>query len=146
MARTIAWLTESVSLSYHYERHHESEIQLERGSGVARREINIIDLGMISPDGAQVGASGSDKTSIMLSETSATPGYQLVDPDMPAGGLKRYPPLLFQTVRTMCTSPILPLSMNRVRTRGELNPPWEGSPSGVPWNGFTDESAGMKIL
>ena len=67
---------ETFSLTYHYERHHESETQAERGSFTARQEINIIDLGILAPDGAQVGASGSDKTAIQISETYATPGYK----------------------------------------------------------------------
>ena len=67
--------TESFSLTYSYERHHETESQMENGSFVSRKEINIIDLGLIAPDGTQVGASGSDKLSIFVSETHATPGY-----------------------------------------------------------------------
>ena len=66
---------ETFSLSYHYARHRESEIQVEHGSFISRKEINIIDLGLIAPDGTQVGASGSDKLSISISETHATPGY-----------------------------------------------------------------------
>jgi hypothetical protein len=66
--------TNSLRLSYHYERHRENEAG-EHGFR-ARQEINIIDLGLVSPDGVQVGASGSDKTSIQVSETYATPGYQ----------------------------------------------------------------------
>jgi PHP domain len=67
--------TETFSLTYHYERHHESETQVENGNFISRKEINIIDLGLISPDGRQVGASGADKLSISISETRATPGY-----------------------------------------------------------------------
>jgi hypothetical protein len=67
--------TESFSLKYSYKRHHESESVVENGRFISRKEINIIDLGLISPDGAQVGASGSDKLSIDISETTATPGY-----------------------------------------------------------------------
>ena len=67
---------ESLTLSYRYERHRESEIDLGKGQFVGREEINIIDLGLVAPDGAQVGASGSDKSEFVLSETSATPGYQ----------------------------------------------------------------------
>lgn len=67
--------TESFSLTYHYERHSESEAQVEHGSYISRKEINIIDLGLIAPDGSQVGASGSDKLNISISETRATPGY-----------------------------------------------------------------------
>jgi hypothetical protein len=68
--------TEAFSLTYRYERHHESEIRMENGSFISRQEINIIDLGIIAPDGTQVGASGSDKTAIQICETHATPGYR----------------------------------------------------------------------
>ena len=66
--------TESFSLSYRYERHHESASG--KDGFTSRQEINIIDLGLIAPDGTQVGASGSDKTRIQVSETHATPGYR----------------------------------------------------------------------
>ena len=68
--------TESFSLNYHYEHHHEAEKPVEQGSYLSRQEINIIDLGLIAPDGTQVGVSGSDKTEIQISETRATLGYQ----------------------------------------------------------------------
>ena len=68
--------TESFSLTYSYKRYDESDNQVENGSFISRREINIIDLGLIAPDGRQVGASGADKLSIFISETHATPGYQ----------------------------------------------------------------------
>ena len=67
---------ESFSLTYRYERHHEDETGVELGTFTSRQEINIIDLGLIAPDGTQVGVSGSDKTEIQVSETDATPGYQ----------------------------------------------------------------------
>ena len=66
---------ESFSLSYSYARQHEGEINAENSQFTSRTEANIIDLGLIAPDGQQVGASGSDKLSISISETSATPGY-----------------------------------------------------------------------
>jgi hypothetical protein len=66
---------ESFSLVYRYERRHEAEGSLEAGKFTSREEINIIDLGLISLDGKQVGVSGSDKTEIHISETVATPGY-----------------------------------------------------------------------
>jgi hypothetical protein len=72
---TMPATTETFSLTYHYKRHHESETQVEHGSFISRKEINIIDLGLIAPNGTQVGASGSDKSSIFVSETRATPGY-----------------------------------------------------------------------
>jgi hypothetical protein len=64
--------TEIISIAYRYERHHESG----EGNFISRQEINIIDIGLLTPDGAQVGASGSDKTSFQVSETYATPGYR----------------------------------------------------------------------
>jgi hypothetical protein len=67
--------SESLSLTYHYTRHDEGEHWTQEGGFVPRQEINIIDLGLIAPNGAQVGASGSDKTKIFISETHATPGY-----------------------------------------------------------------------
>jgi hypothetical protein len=66
---------ESCTLTYSYERHYETKNQVENGIFISRKEINIIDLGLIAPDGTQVGASGSDKLSIFISETQATPGY-----------------------------------------------------------------------
>ena len=67
--------SESLTLAYRYERHRERPAG---GGASAREEINIIDLGLIDPDGRQVGASGSDKTEIQISETQATPGYKPV--------------------------------------------------------------------
>lgn len=66
---------ESISLSYRYDRRPEGKQAVERGTFTARPEVNIIDLGLIDPKGAQVGASGSDKTDVMVSEARATPGY-----------------------------------------------------------------------
>ncbi len=66
--------TESLSLAYRYDRHHEGAAG--KDGFIARQEVNIIDLGLIAPDGTQVGASGSDKTKIQVSETYATPGYR----------------------------------------------------------------------
>ncbi len=67
--------TETFRLTYHYTRHLEKEVEVELCRFTSRKEINIIDLGLIAPDGRQVGASGSDKLSIAISETEATPGY-----------------------------------------------------------------------
>jgi hypothetical protein len=66
---------ESFTLVYRYERHHETEVDVDAGKFTAREEINIIDLGLIGPEGTQVGVSGSDKSEIHISETVATPGY-----------------------------------------------------------------------
>ncbi len=65
---------ESLTLSYTYERQHESKIGQD--GFISNQEINIIDLGLIAPDGTQVGVSGSDKSSIQVGETFATPGYR----------------------------------------------------------------------
>jgi hypothetical protein len=67
---------ESIALEYQYDRRPEREQVLDRGVLTARTEVNIIDLGLIDPKGVQVGASGSDKTEIAISETQATPGYR----------------------------------------------------------------------
>ncbi|MGE5124228.1 MAG: PHP domain-containing protein, partial [Acidobacteriaceae bacterium] len=67
---------EVFSLSYAYDRRPPSEIAIPYGRFTSRIETNIIDLGLIAPDGSQVGASGSDKLSISVSETRATPGYR----------------------------------------------------------------------
>ncbi len=67
--------TEVFSLTYRYERHRRNSVALDNGTFTSHQEINIIDLGLIAPDGTQVGASGSDKLSITISETQATAGY-----------------------------------------------------------------------
>jgi hypothetical protein len=67
---------ESFSLRYSYKRNSEDTQTSEGNQFIARNEINIIDLGLIAPDGKQAGASGSDKTEITISETYATPGYR----------------------------------------------------------------------
>ncbi|MCJ7701267.1 MAG: CehA/McbA family metallohydrolase, partial [Anaerolineales bacterium] len=68
--------TETFALTYGYQRYQEGEMGREAGGFIPRQEINIIDLGLVAPDSTQVGASGSDKTKIQLSETRATPGYR----------------------------------------------------------------------
>jgi hypothetical protein len=67
---------ESMTLKYRYERRPETDTQVGAGTFVGLQESNIIDLGLLAPDGTQVGASGSDKTEIFLSEIRATPGYR----------------------------------------------------------------------
>jgi hypothetical protein len=67
---------ESIALKYRYDRRPAKEQVLDNGVWTARTEVNIIDLGLIDPQGVQVGASGSDKTEIAISETQATPGYR----------------------------------------------------------------------
>jgi hypothetical protein len=65
----------SITLRYNYQEYVRGEEPGEIGEFTGRTKINTIDLGLIAPDGSQVGASGSDKAEFTLSETSATPGY-----------------------------------------------------------------------
>ena len=67
---------ESLELIYRYPRYQGDDSRVGEASFTARRETSIIDLGLVGPDGNQVGASGSDKSRISVSEVSATPGYQ----------------------------------------------------------------------
>jgi hypothetical protein len=67
--------TESLTLTYDYKRHHN--YASGKDGFISRQEINIIDLGLIAPDGTQVGVSGSDKTEVQVSATYATPGYRI---------------------------------------------------------------------
>jgi hypothetical protein len=71
MPADIEWLT----LTYEYAAFNEKETALGNGSFATRQQANIIDLGLIAPDGSQVGASGSNKKEIYVSEVYATPGY-----------------------------------------------------------------------
>lgn len=67
---------ERLDLSYDYPTHRFAPETLAGGSFTSRTRQNIIDLGLIAPDGQQVGVSGSDKKEIQLSAVEATPGYQ----------------------------------------------------------------------
>lgn len=66
---------ESIKIKYDYGRYDFDQVYKGNIEATLEPEINIIDLGLISPDGEQVGASGSDKTEILVSESRATPGY-----------------------------------------------------------------------
>lgn len=66
---------ETLSLRYRYQRYQESQTIFNSATFTSQQEMNIIDLGLIDPDGIQVGASGSDKNEITLNEVFATPGY-----------------------------------------------------------------------
>lgn len=66
---------ELIQIEYQYQRRPTDEQIFQGGSFTATPEKNIIDLGLIDPRGRQVGASGSDKTEIQVSETYTTPGY-----------------------------------------------------------------------
>ena len=65
--------TARLTLRCRYERRRERPAE---GGFRAREEINIVDLGLVAPDGELVGASGSDKSEISVSATEATPGYR----------------------------------------------------------------------
>ncbi|MBK8794101.1 MAG: hypothetical protein IPN59_13485 [Holophaga sp.] len=52
---------ERLHLHYEYMRHQEAAAPAGAVNFSSRTEVNIIDLGLIAPDGTQVGASGSDK-------------------------------------------------------------------------------------
>ncbi len=67
---------ESFTLRYRYTHRSESERRSDRATFLAQQEINIIDLGLIDPQGLQVGASGSNKHEITITEQRATPGYK----------------------------------------------------------------------
>lgn len=71
---------ESFTLTYHYERRPEKRSSMGAGTFISRQRSNTIDLGLIAPDGTQVGASGSDKTEITICETGSTPGYRAYPP------------------------------------------------------------------
>ena len=67
---------ERMTIEYRYPRHVFETRTIPNGAFVSRTERNIIDIGLIGPDGRQRGASGSDKASFSISETEATPGYR----------------------------------------------------------------------
>ena len=68
--------SETLAIQYGYERHREQYGAAGDERFTAQEEVNIIDLGLIDPTGRQIGASGSDKQAIFISEVSATPGYR----------------------------------------------------------------------
>jgi len=68
--------TERVDIEYSYPYNHNQVVTVEKGQFTSRQRVNRIDLGLISPDGRQVGASGSSRDVIFVSVTDATPGYQ----------------------------------------------------------------------
>lgn len=65
---------ESLTINYRYGRYDMDWQDLEHGFINGAPEINIIDLGLVTPAGEQAGATGSDKREITISETFATPG------------------------------------------------------------------------
>ncbi len=65
----------AMRLTYRYERRSKRELALEQGVFHARPKENTIDIGLIDTSGKQIGASGSNKNRIYLSEVEATEGY-----------------------------------------------------------------------
>lgn len=68
--------TETLTISYEYERFRNDNDWESDSDFDSQHEVNIVDLGLIAPDGTQVGFTGSDKSEFNLSATSATPGYK----------------------------------------------------------------------
>jgi hypothetical protein len=67
---------ENLTLSYSYEHQRENNEAVSAGKFVSKEKNNWVDLGLIAPDGTQVGASGSVRPEIFISATAATPGYK----------------------------------------------------------------------
>jgi len=67
---------ERFTLVYRYPRSTGEKTAVSGGDFTNRQNVNTIDLGLIAPDGTQVGASGSDKNEVTISAVYATPGYQ----------------------------------------------------------------------
>ena len=78
--------TDRIDIEYTYPYNHELPLTVESGEFTSRQRVNRIDLGLIAPDGNQVGASGSSRDVIFVSTTEATPGYQ--PHPLPAGTWK----------------------------------------------------------
>lgn len=68
--------TARLDLSYSYQNHACEPISTPEGQFEKTRRVNIVDIGLIAPDGTQVGASGSSRSEVMVSEVGSTPGYQ----------------------------------------------------------------------
>ncbi|MDY0289963.1 MAG: CehA/McbA family metallohydrolase [Sphaerochaeta sp.] len=64
--------TERIEVSYSYVRHTNRKTEF----GMQSHESNIIDLGLVDETEQLRGWSGSDRTSVFISEHSATPGYR----------------------------------------------------------------------
>ena len=68
--------TERVEIAYAYPHNQNVPLELQIGQFTQKERVNRIDLGLIAPDGSQVGASGSSREVIFVSTTEATPGYR----------------------------------------------------------------------
>lgn len=67
--------TAEFRLEYNYPRTREELEVIPDGEFISSQGINTIDLGLLDPEGKQVGASGSDKSSFFINANQATPGY-----------------------------------------------------------------------
>lgn len=67
--------TAHFTLRYTYPRDHTGMASAETGTFQTHERVNIIDLGLIGPDGRQVGASGSGISEVQISANAATRGY-----------------------------------------------------------------------
>jgi len=67
---------ETFHLTYHYQTHQDHPEETPSGTFISSKAINTIDLGLLNPQGEQVGVSGSNKTEIFINAIQATPGYQ----------------------------------------------------------------------
>jgi len=68
----------SMRLSYDYPRKEFTVTEAAGGVFTGWKWSNTIDLGLITPDGDQAGASGSDKQDITIGEMGSTPGYKAI--------------------------------------------------------------------
>lgn len=64
--------TEKLEIAYDYIRRREAV----QGNVTQLNEVNIVDLALEDASGALVGASGSERKSILIHENYATPGYR----------------------------------------------------------------------
>ncbi len=67
---------ETLTIRYSYERYAPETLSVNGAAFQSQTKVNTIDLGLIAPDGTQVGASGSDKREFTISAVKATPGYK----------------------------------------------------------------------
>lgn len=69
---TVGEAIEQIEISYNYQRHMFKNHEW----GVSKEEVNIIDLGLFSPDGDLRGWSGSERDTVYVSASDASPGYK----------------------------------------------------------------------
>jgi len=67
---------ETFHLTYRYKTHQDHPEETPFGTFISTKAINTIDLGLLNPEGKQVGVSGSNKNDIFINAIQATPGYQ----------------------------------------------------------------------